>query len=206
MNPLLTPPQPPRLPDPSAQVDSRYVNALLSALRLFFNQLQRVVALLTGPNGGQYVQCPSGVFSSATTQTVAANTAVSVDLEVVELANGVAVVSSTQLVPTFTGQYRVSAQLHFANAGAAEAVSLWLRIDGVDVVDTCADVMVPTGGGNVCVEWPLLIVGQEVVTLQWSTPTGNASLAAVAARTTPVRPAMPSARVSVLLVSAALNE
>lgn len=206
MNSLLTPPQPPRLPDPGGAVDVRYVNALLSVLRLFFNQLQRVVALITGDNGARFLQTPFGEFYSTAAQTAVVNTATPVDFGVWPAGNGVSIVGGQALTPVFTGVYQVRVGLQFANAGATLLVSVWLRINGTDVAASCRDIEVDAGGGQASLVWLLPLTGEDAVTVIWSTPNVSASLAPQAARVTPTRPVQPSAVATVLLVSAALNE
>lgn len=206
MNSLLTPPQPPRLPDPGGSVDTRYVNALLSVLRLFFNQLQRVVALVTGDNGQRFLQTPFGVFTSDAVQSMTADVEAPVSFNVTQVSNSVQVASAQELTPTFTGVYQLLVGLQLANSGAAATVSVWLRINGVDVVDSCQDVFVATGGTAATPSWLLRLTGEEAVLVMWSTPSNLVTLSPSAARVTPTRPARPSASASLVLVSAALNE
>lgn len=206
MNSLLTPPQPPRLPDPGGSVDARYVNSLLSVLRLFFNQLQRVVALVTGDNGQRFLQAPFGEFYSTDTQTAVVNTATPVDFGTDLVGNGVSLVGGQALTPVFTGVYQVRVGLQFANSGATLLVSVWLRVNGTDVVASCRDLEVDAGGGHASLTWLLQLTGEDAVGVMWSTPNVSASLAPQAARVTPTRPVQPSAVATVLLVSAALNE
>jgi hypothetical protein len=187
-------------------VDVRYVNALLSVLRLFFNQLQRVVALITGDNGQRFLQAPFGVFTSSATQSMTANVAAPVAFETNQAGNAVAVVGAQALTPEFTGIYQLTVGLQFANSGAAAVVSVWLSIDGVAVVDSGCDVPVSAGGTAATPAWLLPLIGQAAVRVMWSTPSGLVTLAPSAARVTPTRPTRPSATATLVLVSAALNE
>lgn len=201
----LTPPQPPRLPDPVRSVDASYVASLLSVLRLFFNQLQRVVALLTGPNGGQYIQSPISAFYSTATQLLTADTATTIafDSDVI-VENGVSISTGT-LTPAASGLYRVDVFLQVGNAGAAAAMSVWAEVNSVAVVGSCVDIPVSADGASGAVSWVLPLVGSDALVVKMSSASGDLSLSPQAARTVPARPSAPSAKVAIALVSAELT-
>lgn len=204
MSAQLNTPQPPRLPDPPPKVDSPYVVALLNALRLFFNQLHRVVALIAGVNGARFLQTPFGSFQSNLTQTASADTATFVGTNIVEAGNGVDLLVGHELVPVFSGVYSVDAALHFANSGVDEQISVWLRVNGSDITGSCEDVTV---GANTFsnFSWLLQLTGGDKLEVFWSTPSTSVTLAPLPARATPTRPARQAVSIVVRLVSAAPN-
>ena len=209
MSTRLVPPQNPRLPDPSRGVDAPYISALLNVLRLFFNQLQRVVELVTGDNGLRFLQTPFAVFSSSVTQTALVNTATLVQFADVVRSNGVSVVSNTDITAAFTGFYTLNVSLRLANSSTARVISVWLRVGGVDVAGSAREIPVGASAANGAfaqLSWLVPLTGGESVRVVWSTPAVSVSLQALPTRSTPTRPAAPSATATIRLASAPLNE
>lgn len=66
-------PVPPNLPLAPYQYDSRYQEAFNNVLRLYFNQLNGLIATLAGARGGKFLDFPYGAFhqDGTTTLTVA---------------------------------------------------------------------------------------------------------------------------------------
>lgn len=128
-------PQPPRLPDPPPNTLSGYWAVLLSTLRLFFNQLGNVFNNLLGPNGGQYVDCPNGLFFNTASQTLAlANTGYPVQFNQTYLSNAVRVVDTTKLTVDIGGVYnfQYSGCVESTNA-SAKNVYLWIVRNGTPI-------------------------------------------------------------------------
>jgi hypothetical protein len=176
MSEQLLPPQPPRLPDPGTAVDSRYMNALLSTLRLFFNQLQRVVALLTGPNGGRFIQNPFGAFYNSVNLAEGAAGVANIVFNSTGVANGIALVGTTGLVPASTGLYRVELQVFVQNLVAtATYVNVWARVNGVTVPGTATSHAVATGH-TLTNSFLLQLTGGDTLSFQIYFPTANIRL------------------------------
>lgn len=86
----------PALPLPTEAYDLPYFNKLISILRIYFNQLDNLLGLLTGRLGGQFINFPYGAFSSYTTQSLAVvNTETLLLMSQTDFSNGVTLASGS---------------------------------------------------------------------------------------------------------------
>ena len=127
----------PNLPLAQAEYGRQYQDQLNNVLRLYFNLIDSSVNNVIGVNGGQYVDCPSGLFFNTADQTYAlANTAYPVVFNQTYLNNAVALVSgsTSQIGVTVAGIYnfQYTAQLLSTNA-SAKTVYIWISRDNVDI-------------------------------------------------------------------------
>ena len=58
----LNKPNNPALPLPTPDYSRTYHDNYNNVLRLFFNQIHNVFDNLLSPNGGQFIDCPNGLF------------------------------------------------------------------------------------------------------------------------------------------------
>lgn len=129
--------RPPFLPVAPQEYESRFHNQHSDVLRLYFNQLDNALAAIVGSNGGQYVDCPNGLFFNTADQTYAAtNTAYPVVFNTTYLNNAVALqaLSTSRVAVTVGGVYnfQYSGQLSSTNS-SAKTVWLWIRRNGTDI-------------------------------------------------------------------------
>lgn len=129
--------RPPFLPVAPQEYESRFHNQHSDVLRLYFNQLDNTLASIIGRNGGQYVDCPNGLFFNTADQTYAAtNTAYPVVFNTTYLNNAVALqaLSTSRVAVTVGGIYnfQYSGQLSSTNS-SAKTVWLWIRRNGTNI-------------------------------------------------------------------------
>lgn len=151
------------------------------------------IAGVSGP-AGSLSYC--GAFSSSQTQTAAAGSAVAMTFNTTEISVGVEIQNSSRMVIANPGIWNVqfSAQL-LKNSGGHEDVSIWLAQNGSPVANSTGDVQIAGNNTAVIAAWNYVIQTttiNEFLQLMWSSPVGDITLAAVASRTAPVRPAIPS--------------
>lgn len=92
----LNKPANPALPPATPAYSTLYHDKFNSILRLFFNQIQNVFDNLLGPNGGQYIDCPNGLFFHTADQAFPANnTAIAIVYNSDYLGNAVKVQRAT---------------------------------------------------------------------------------------------------------------
>jgi hypothetical protein len=80
-----------------------------------------------------------GVFTKTTNETFVADTPEVIDFDKIEIANGVSVVSNTQLTTSQSGLFQIDWTLHFVSSGNQNDEDIWyswLRKNGTDVQDT----------------------------------------------------------------------
>jgi hypothetical protein len=136
---VLTLSKPPFLPVAPAGYDQRFQDQHNDVLRLYFNQLDNAVASVIGVNGGQFVDCPNGLFFNTADQTIAlANTAYPVVYNQTYLSNAVSLSTTSRILIGIGGIYnfQYSGQLESTN-NSSKNVFLWIRRNGTDIGYSC---------------------------------------------------------------------
>jgi hypothetical protein len=108
-----------------------------NVLRLYFTQLTGAMNNLIGTNGGQFIDCPNGLFFNTADQTFGAtNTAYPVVFNQTYLNNAVALRSgsTSEIEVTIGGIYnfQYSGQL-LSTSASAKTVFLWIKRNDVNV-------------------------------------------------------------------------
>lgn len=198
-------PAPPNLPLADNAYSRYYQDQLNNVLRLYFTQLRNVTEQLVGPNGGQYIDCPNGLFFSTDDQPiVSANVAQPIDFPIEYLNNAVRVNSGTdsRVYVDVGGVYnfQFSGQLR-SNSSSAKQVYIWIARDGTDIGYSTHQYTVSGGNTHLNISWNFNIdldVG-EYVEMQWASDDVDMSLEAAAA--TAPHPGMPSAVMAVNFIA-----
>ena len=130
-------PAPPNLPLADNDYTRYYQDQLNNVLRLYFTQLRNVTEQLVGPNGGQFIDCPNGLFFDTVDQTFAlANTAYPVVFSQTYLNNAVALVpgSTSRIGVSIPGVYnfQFTVQLLSSNS-SSKTVYVWISRNNVDI-------------------------------------------------------------------------
>lgn len=140
-----------------------------------------------------------GSFYDTTDQTDGANTATAMQCNTVDITRGITVVDGSKFRVRRAGVYNVAFSAQLINTDSADwEVSVWARKNGVDVADSCTDITVPSKHGSdngaAVAAWNFFftLAANDYVQLMWSTPNTAVSIQYTAARTSPVRPAVPS--------------
>ena len=147
-----------------------------------------------------------GAFSDSTTQTIAANTATPMTFNTTEESFGVSIGSpSSRIVIANPGTYNIqfSAQLDKTDAGADD-VTIWLRIDGADVPRSATDLTLRGNNERVVAAWNWVysFSAGQYFQLVWSSPDASMRLLSEGTSSSPTRPAVPSAILTVTQVGA----
>jgi hypothetical protein len=208
-NTLLAPKAPNLLLAPSTYASS-YQEQLNNALRVYFNELDNVFStLLNNSTGGAFIRLPYGAFQDSTDQTATANTATVIKLGTTDTANGVSIVSGSKITVVSPGVYNLQWSGQFENVDTLlHDASVWIRINGTDVVGSNSLVSVPNKhagvNGHTIAAWNYFIPMQatDYVELWWSTDDTQVTLQAYAAGTSPTRPTTASVIATLAFVSA----
>jgi len=148
---------------------------------------------------------PFGSFHDETTQTAAANTITAITFTNTDYSNNVALGSPTsRIVFSNAGNYIISFSIQAANtASAADNITLWIRINGVDVATSAGIVAIPAKHGSIngatVFGWTAFYTfnAGDYMEIMWTTDAGTSSLTTYPVGTAPVHPLSPSAAVSV---------
>ena len=207
----LLPPKAPNLPIGPKEYNQRYQDQLLNDLRRYFNTLDNALGLLlgTGGGGGKYVRFPYGAFQSGVDQTTTANTATIMTFNVTDYSNDVSMVSSSKITVVNSGVYNLQWSGQFENVDTQlHDASVWIRVNGADVVGSNSLTSVPNkhGGvnGHTIAAWNYFVQlnAGDYVQLMWSTDDAQVSLQYYAAGTSPTRPTTASVIATLSFVSA----
>lgn len=140
MKPIINPPVP-NLPLATVEYEALYQDQLNNVLRLYFNQLNNLNAVLTGSTGGAFLQFPNGAFyqDGVTTLTTGISNVSTTDIVVASTADFVlsagGIIIDTEIITytgktatTFTGitrgAYGSTKAAHTAGASITEAQTL----------------------------------------------------------------------------------
>jgi hypothetical protein len=161
-----------------------------------------------GARGSANVAHSTGVAVTKI-QSPVANTAVPMYLNTTDYANKVTLVNTTRITALNSGIYNLQWSAQFNNSDTAEHdASVWLRINGVDVVGSTGFIAVigSHGGidGHAIIGWNYFVQlnANEYVEIWWSTTNQKLTLECYGPSTGPVRPATASVVATLSFVSA----
>jgi hypothetical protein len=143
-----------------------------------------------------------GAFSDLTLQQFVANTITPLKLNTTDLSSGVSLQGTpqTQIKVANTGVYNIqfSAQLNHTTGGTA-VVTIWLRKNGVDVPATSTDVTIEGNTTKIVPAWNFLAsaIADDYFELMVSATDDHCEFYFSGARTSPIRPSLPSLIVTV---------
>jgi hypothetical protein len=145
-----------------------------------------------------------GVFQSSVDQTITGTTSESyvVQMEQSFVSYGVEVVDNSKITVLSAGTYNLafSLQLEKISGAGSYTISIWSRINGIDVPDSTGDIVLagtPLVSPTIA-SWSLLNIlnAGDYVELVWSSDNTNVKLYAIPERINPVRPASPSVAIT----------
>jgi len=196
---------PPALPYAVPAYTPTYIDQLLKVLRLYFNRVSEVLNAITGVNGGQYIDCPNGLFFSTTDQPIAViNTAQPIDFPIEYLNNAVRVNSGTdsRIYVDIGGVYnfQFSGQL-LSGSASAKQVYIWINRNGTDIGYSTHQYTVSGSGNHLNISWnfDIDLDGGEYIEMQWASNDIDMKLEASVA--TAVHPGIPSAVMAVNFIA-----
>ena len=198
-------PSAPVLPIAPTEYRQQFQDQYTSALRLYFNQISGVVGSVVGTYGGQFVDCPTGLFFNTADQTFAvANTAYPVDFNATYLSNGVALKSgsTSQIQVTVSGVYnfQYTGQV-LSSSASAKTIYLWMKRNGVTIGYSTRAKTVTSNGQYTDIAWSFDIdlAAGEYLELEAAVTDTDLKLNAVAA--TSPHPGIPSSVMSVNFIA-----
>lgn len=191
----------PTLPTPGSRYDERTADQHNGLLRNFMLKLASILRAVLGPNGGQYIDCPNGLFFNTTDQTLAAtNTATPVEFPLTYLSNAVKVNAGTEsrIYVSVSGVYnfQFSGQL-VSGSSSAKQVYLWIVRNGTDIGYSTHQYTISGGNTHLNIQWNFNIDMQDgdYLELKWAADSTDVTMEATAA--TSPHPGIPSAVMAV---------
>jgi hypothetical protein len=203
---------PPRLPSAPVQYEQRFHDQHSDVLRLYFNQLNNVVATVIGVNGAAYLQTPHAMLVSDQDQTSAGTTSANIlTYNQPVIQQGIEVRNSGEIWFEQSGQYLVTFTLQVSNrSNALQEFEVWAAYNGTNypLSNTRFDIparksgsiwshIVPAITGIFTVTDP----ATEYLTIRWWASSTDVFLEHYPVNTSPTRPAIPSVIMTVNCIS-----
>ena len=203
-------PNPPTLGYPTEVYERRHFNENNSSLSIYFKKISSVLGSLFGPRGGRFMNTPHGAFQDSTNQ-VAANTttAYAVTFNTTDFSNGVTIASSSRITVADAGIWNLQFSIQFTNTtNASQDVDVWFRVNGTNVANSNSRFgFAPRKGAGdpyhtiAALNYFVSLNATDYVEIMWRPTDVGVSIEKYAAGTTPTRPAVPSAIVTMSFVS-----
>jgi len=203
-------PTPPGLGYPTEVYERRHFNENNGALTVYFKKLSFVLGSLFGPRGGRFMNNPYGAFQDSTNQ-VAANTttAYAVTFNTTDFSNGVTIASSSRITVADAGIWNLQFSIQFTNTtNASQDVDVWFRVNGTNVANSNSRFgFAPRKGAGdpyhtiAAINYFVSLNATDYVEIMWRPTDVGVSIEQYAAGTSPTRPAVPSAIVTMSFVS-----
>lgn len=202
----------PNIPLSSREYNPNQQEQISNVLRLYFNQVDNFTQLIGGPLGGANINNPFGMFMSAVDQTSAGITSENiVQLDEVILSNGVRVENNEEIWFSTAGQFLVTVSLQVTNRdNSVREFELWAKQNGTNypLSNTRFDIperksatiwghATPAVNGIFTVTNP----STDYLRMAWWADSTLVFLEYYDARTSPDRPAIPSAIITVNQIS-----
>ena len=206
----ITTPAQPNLGNPGEVYDRLFFSQTLSNIGNYATRITNALGALFGPRGGKYLNAPYGAFQDSTDQ-VAANTttAYAITFDTTDFSNGVTLSNSSRLNVSQSGIYNVQFSIQFTNTtNASQDVDVWFRKNGtnIDKSNSRFGFAPRKGVGDPfhtisAMNFFVSMNANDYVEIMWRTTDVGVSIEQYAAGTSPTRPAVPSAIVTLSFVS-----
>jgi hypothetical protein len=203
-------PTPPTLGYPTEEYERRHFNENNGSLNIYFKKLSTVLGSLFGPRGGRFMNNPYGAFQDSTDQ-VAANTttAYAVTFNTTDFSNGVTIASGSRITVADAGIWNLQFSIQFTNTtNSSQDVDVWFRVNGSNVANSNSRFgFAPRKGVGdpfhiiAAMNYFVSLNATNYVEIMWRPTDTGVSIEQYAAGTSPTRPAVPSAIVTMSFVS-----
>jgi hypothetical protein len=214
----LTAPKAPNLLIAPTQYTAGYHEQMNNALRLYFNRVDAGNSALYGTLGGQFLNFPHVSASNSTDEyALGDDTPTIITWDTLGEFAGFTLNADNTATAPVSGKYKIDYSLQFANNDSSQHEAyVWLRVDGVDVPNSCSLFSLQTRRSDAIDSYLVAyssvlfkMLGGQKISLHWATDKAAVSggalgvyLESVPAQTTPYpRPANPSACGSITFVS-----
>ena len=200
----------PALGYPTEVYERRHFNENNGALNTYFRKLSSVLGSLFGPRGGRFMNNPYGSFQDSTDQTAAnTTTAYAVKFNTTDFSNGVTVASTTRITVVDAGIWNCQFSIQFKNTtNDTQDVDVWFRKNGSDIANSNSrfGLSARKSAGDpshtvAAMNFFASMNSTDYLEIMWRPSDVGVSIEQYAAGTSPTRPTIPSAIVTMSFVS-----
>ena len=206
----ITTPAQPNIGNPGDTYDRLFFSQTLSNIGNYAKRVTSVLGALFGPRGGKYLNAPYGAFQDSTDQ-VAANTttAYAITFDTTDFSNGVTLSNSSRLNVSQSGIYNVQFSIQLKNTtNDTQDADVWFRKNGTNIDNSNSRFGLGprTSSGDPshmigALNFFVSLAANDYVQIMWRPSDVGVSIEHFAASSTPTRPAVPSAIVTLSFVS-----
>jgi hypothetical protein len=200
----------PSLGYPSEVYDRRNLNENNGALNIFSRKLTSVLGSLFGPRGGKFMNNPHGAFQDSTDQTAAnTTTAYAVTFNTTDFSNGVTIASNSRITVADSGIWNLQFSIQLKNTtNDGQDVDIWFRKNGTNIANSNSRFHPPPrkSAGDpshiiASLNFFVEMAANDYIEIMWRTENTGVSIEHFGTSTSPTRPAVPSAIVTMSFVS-----
>ena len=209
-NQQLENPAPPTLGYPTEVYERRHFNENNGSLTIYFKKLASVLGSLFGPRGGRFMNTPHGAFQDSTDQTAASTTAAyAVTFNTTDFSNGVTIASNSRITVADAGIWNLQFSIQFKNtSNDGQDVDIWFRKNGTNIDNSNSRFHLSQrkSAGDpshliAAMNFFVSMDSADYIEIMWRTTSTAVSLEHFSTSTSPTRPAVPSAIVTMSFVS-----
>jgi hypothetical protein len=200
----------PSLGFPPEGYERRHFNENYGSLNIYFRKLTTVLGSLFGPKGGKFLNTPHGAFQDSTDQ-VAANTttAYAVTFNTTDFSNGVTVASNSRITVADAGIWNLQFSIQFKNTtNDTQDVDIWFRKNGTNIDNSNSRFGMPARKSSgdpshlvAAMNFFSSLSASDYIEIMWRVSDVGVSIEHFGTSTSPTRPAVPSAIVTMSFVS-----
>jgi hypothetical protein len=203
-------PAPPTLGYPTEVYERRHFNENNGSLTIYFKKLASVLGSLFGPRGGRFMNTPHGAFQDSTDQTAASTTAAyAVTFNTTDFSNGVTMASGSRITVADAGIWNCQFSIQFKNtSNDGQDVDIWFRKNGTNIDNSNSRFHLSQrkSAGDpshliAAMNFFVSMDSADYIEIMWRTTSTAVSLEHFSTSTSPTRPAVPSAIVTMSFVS-----
>jgi hypothetical protein len=201
----------PALPIAPIEYQKTYHDQVNNTLRLYFNQVDKLISQLRLGGNATGLRLPYGAFQDSTSQTAVSTTvAYPITFNTTDYSNGVTLESGSRIKAAYAGIYNIQFSVQLENTTNAPVdIEIWFRKNGTNITASNSrfglaarknpgDPFHVIAGLNLIVD----LQANQYIELVWRTSNVGAGIAAYAAGTSPTRPTIPSIITTMTFVSA----
>jgi hypothetical protein len=200
----------PSLGYPPEAYERRHFNENYGSLNVFFRKLTTALGSLFGPRGSRFIYAPLGAFQDSTDQ-VAANTttAYAVTFNTTDFSSGVTIASNSRITVADAGIWNLQFSIQFKNTtNDGQDVDIWFRKNGTNIANSNSRFHPPPrkSAGDpshiiAALNFFVSMNSNDYIEIMWRTENTGVSIEHFDTSTSPTRPAVPSAIVTMSFVS-----
>ena len=203
-------PSPPNIGYATEVYERRHFNENNGALNTYFKKLSSVLGSLLGPRGGRFMNNPYGAFQDSTDQTAAnTTTAYAVTFNTTDFSNGVTIASGSRITVADAGIWNCQFSIQLKNTtNDTQDVDIWFRKNGTNIDNSNSrfNLSPRKSSGDpshmiAAMNFFVSLNASDYIEIMWCVSDVGVSIEQYPAGTSPTRPTIPSAIVTMSFVS-----